>query len=119
MQTVTSSLASLDSWSNARWSEGIQIDELRQLDALTVLTQHSVYELIVLEADRGRVLVRGGRHFPEFTEASLMGSSAGGNFLKHLGIYRGLKLELATEDRHIVTSRIESARILARPLPAQ
>jgi hypothetical protein len=111
MQTVHS-LASLDSWSSARWSEGIQLDELRELDALTVRTQHSVYELIVLEAEQGRVLVRGGRHFPAFTEACLMGSSAGGNFLKQLGIYRGLKVEFLVDDRHIVTSPVETAHVL-------
>jgi hypothetical protein len=110
MEGITS-LASLERWSSAGWSEGIQIDELVELESLTVSTWHTVYEIIVLTGDTGKVLVRGGRYFPAYTAAQLVGSSVGGSFLKRLGIYRGFRLEFLLEDRRIVTSPVTSARI--------
>jgi hypothetical protein len=109
--------ASLDSWSADRWSDGLQIQELDELDAVTVRTRHSVYELIVLAGDAGHVLVRGGHYFPEFTPARLMGSSGCGTFLKRLGIYRGLQLEFLVNRRRIVTSPVESVQITPSGLP--
>jgi hypothetical protein len=108
-----SPLASLDLWSSAPWSDGIQLDELPELESLAVRTWNSVYELIVVCAHTGDVLVRGGRYFPVFTRVQLLGSSAGGSFLKRLGIYPGLRLEFLIDGRQIVTSPIESARILS------
>jgi hypothetical protein len=104
-------LASLDAWSSGRWSDGLQIQELDELDAVTVRTRHSVYEMIVLSGDAGQVLVRGGHYFPEFTPARLMGSSGWGTFLKRLGIYRGLRLEFIVNRRRIVTSAVESVQV--------
>jgi hypothetical protein len=104
-------LASLDSWSSARWSDGIQLDELAELEWLIVRTRNTEYELIVVGAHTGDVLVRGGRYFPVFTRARLQGSSAGGNLLKCLGIYPGLRLEFLVDGRQILTSPVESARV--------
>ena len=104
-------LASLDLWSTARWSDGIQLDEVAELESVTVQTRNSTYELIVVSAHDGDVLVRGGRYFPVFTRARLHGSSAGGNLLKRLGIYPGLRLEFLVDGRQILTSPVKSARV--------
>jgi hypothetical protein len=98
----------LESWSGIDWSEGIQIDELHELDALSIRTRNSTYELIVTGPDKGQVLVRGGAHFPAFTAATLRGSTIGGNILKRGGVYPGFRLELETGGRRIITSAVES-----------
>jgi hypothetical protein len=109
-------LTSLDLWSSACWSDGIQLDELPELESLAVRTWNSVYEQIVGCAHTGDVLVRGGRYFPVFTRVQLLGSSAGGSFLKRLGIYAGLRLEFLIDGRRIITSPVESARVASTPM---
>jgi hypothetical protein len=98
----------LDAWSRHVWIDGVQLDGLRNLDALAVRTQNNVYEIIVLDAAAGEILVRGGRFFPEPTRARLAGSSLGGSFLKLKGIYVGFCMEIHHGPPRIVTSRVES-----------
>jgi hypothetical protein len=52
--------------------------------------------------------VRGGKFFPEFTDAHVAGSSLGGSFLKLRGIYVGFCLELHRGTHTIVTSPVRS-----------
>ena len=85
------------------------------LDRLLVRTQNSLYEIIVRDAREGLVLVRGGRFFQAFTETRLAGSSFGGSFLKLLGIYVGLRMELLANGERIITSPI--AAIAVCPFP--
>jgi len=118
MEAVNPLAASLESWSRAGWQDGVQVDDLDELDAIIVRTQRSVYELIVLSCATGDVLIRGGRHFPRFTPVRVVGSSGWGTFLKRLGIYRGLRLELLMEDRRILTSPVESAEVQSSALSA-
>lgn len=100
--------AQLESWSGIDWSEGVQIDELHELDALSIRTRNSTYEIIVTAPDKGQILVRGGAHFPSFTAATLRGSTIGGSILKRGGVYAGFRLELETGGRRIITSAVES-----------
>jgi hypothetical protein len=86
----------------------LQVPDLAPLDRLVVRTCNHVYELIVLEPWRAAVLVRGGAYFPEFTRASVAGSSAGGGFLKLHGIYVGFRLELYTGSQAIITSPVRA-----------
>ncbi len=100
--------ALLDTWSGHHWQDGIQVETLDDLTNLKVVTENSTYELTIICAHTGEILVRGGRFFPEFTQARLAGSSMGGSFLKVRGIYVGFHMELHAENRSIVTSRVRS-----------
>jgi hypothetical protein len=47
-------------------------------DIIVVNTRGSVYELVVLPAAYGEVLVRGGGHFPEFRRVVFVGARVDG-----------------------------------------
>lgn len=97
--------AQLDFWTRRTWDDGVQIDQLRALDRLQVRTRNSVYDIIV--SGTGDVMVRGGRFFPEYTRAVILGSSLGGAFLKLGGIYRGFSMEIIFNGTRIVTSAVD------------
>jgi hypothetical protein len=99
-------VGTLDSWLSHSWEDGVQIDRLPDLHAIRVETLNSSYDLAVTSATRGEVLVRGGRYFPEWTSAVLLGSSMGGGLLKRHGVYVGLRMEFYWAGRRIVTSPI-------------
>ena len=98
--------ANLANWSSREWTDGVQINEMNELETLTVQTLNSVYEITVLSAHAGEVLVRGGRFFPVWTPAELSGASFGGSFLKLRGVYVGLKIEFLHDGQRIITSRV-------------
>ena len=98
--------AQLDFWTQRQWDDGVQVDQLRALDRLEIRTRNSIYEIII--GDTGDVLVKGGKFFPEFTRAVVLGSSLGGAFLKLGGIYRGFSMEIMFEGIRIVTSPVEA-----------
>jgi hypothetical protein len=98
--------AQLDFWTQRNWDDGVQVDQLRALDRLEVRTRNSIYEIIIGES--GDVLVKGGKFFPEFTRAVVLGSSLGGAFLKLGGIYRGFSMEIMFQGTRIVTSPVEA-----------
>jgi hypothetical protein len=85
-------------------SSGIGLTCLKPLTTLTVTTQNSTYRIVV----RGgtTLLVKGGRFFPEFTGARLAGSGFGGSLLKLDWIGVGLRMELWSAGRAIVTSPV-------------
>ena len=103
--------ADLATWSKHEWTEGLQIDGLRELDTLSVRTVNSVYEIIILHPRTAEVLVRGGKFFPQHTTVFLAGSSLGGSFLKLHGIYVGFKMEFHVGREAIVTSDVQSIEI--------
>lgn len=98
--------AVLDNWANAQWSDGCQVDEQPVFQALTVLTQNNLYELIVVDPSRGLVRLRGGQFFPDWREAQLAGCSLGGSFLKMRGIYAGFCMEFHVSGETIITSPV-------------
>lgn len=79
---------------------------MRALDRVEVRTRNSVYDIIIGET--GDVLVKGGKFFPEYTRAVVLGSSLGGAFLKLGGIYRGFSMEIMFDGTRIVTSPVEA-----------
>lgn len=103
--------AQLDFWTERTWDDGVQVDRLRALDRLQIHTRNSIYDIIV--GDSGDVLVKGGRFFPEYTRAVVLGSSLGGAFLKLGGIYRGFSMEIMFDGTRIVTSTVEA--VLSAP----
>ena len=98
--------ANLANWSSREWTDGVQINEMSELETLTVQTLNSVYEITVLSPHSGEILVRGGRFFPEWTPAELSGASFGGSFLKLRGVYLGLKIEFLHDGQRVITSRV-------------
>ena len=100
--------ALLDTWSGHEWTNGLQIDRMRDLETLTVKTENSTYEITILCGHKGEVLVRGGKFFPEFTRAQLAGCSLGGSFLKMRGVYIDFKMEFYWYQKRIITSYVQS-----------
>jgi hypothetical protein len=96
----------IDRWSDSSWDNGIQIECLRDLQSLKVRTRNSLYELTIISATEGLVLVRGGLHFPEWTPVGLSGSTLGGSFIKLKGIYVGFCMEFNLGDMRIFTTSL-------------
>jgi hypothetical protein len=109
--------ATLDAWLARDWSQGVHLPALEEFQQVQVCTQNTLYELVVVDRT-GEVRIRGGRYFPEWTAARLAGSTAGGSFLKRLGIIIGLQMEFEIGRRRIVTSPVRSIAVLQKPLTA-
>src|SRR5215471_13046291 len=103
--------ALLDTWSSHSWTDGVQLETVQDMETLSVHTENTAYEITVISGRTGDVLIRGGRFFPEFTAARIAGSSLGGSFLKLRGIYLGFSLEIHSDQRMIITSRIRNISI--------
>ncbi|PYS52962.1 MAG: hypothetical protein DMG13_14440 [Acidobacteria bacterium] len=89
----------------------MQLETMQDMDRLIVRTDNSTYEITLISARSGEILIRGGRFFPEFTPVRLAGSSLGGSFLKLRGIYLGFNLEIQVDRQLIVTSRVRKISI--------
>jgi len=88
-------------------TDGVRIDELKELDTLVVKTAHHTYEITIVSPSIAEVLIRGGTFFAKRTLARVVGASMGGSSsLKIRGIYVGLKIELQIGKTRIVTSRV-------------
>jgi hypothetical protein len=86
----------------------VSLDTCSPFEALFVTTKKNVYEIVVLSGRSGEVLVRGGRLFPNFQRAILLGSTAGGSALKMRCIEADLNVELSSDGKVIRTSRVQS-----------
>jgi len=113
--TAVPAAAVLSTWNSHSWDDGLRIDQLSGLDRLTVLTQHSTYEIVIVSPINGEVLVRGGEFFPEFTSVRLAGSTLGGSFLKMRSIHLGFRIEFSVGRGVIVTSPVRT--ISVAPVP--
>lgn len=85
-------------------TEGISLIALEPLTTLLVRTCNSLYRIVVLRGTT--VLVQGGRLFADVTVGDLSGSSFGGNLLKLAWIGVGLRMEIRSGGRRIVTSPV-------------
>jgi hypothetical protein len=110
-------IASLDMWAHHEWTDGVQVDRLRELDELAVQTRNSLYRMVLLEPLRGEVLVQGGRFFPEATRAQFSGCSLGGAFLKLRGIYVGFRMEIQVGLEMVITSDVRSVEVMSSGRP--
>jgi len=99
--------AILDTWFNDPWKNGVQIDKLADMQRVHVRTRYSLYEITVIDGRGGDILVRGGKFFPDLTEAHLAGATLGGSFCKMRGIYCGFKMELCRDGQRIITSDVQ------------
>ncbi|MBI2828229.1 MAG: hypothetical protein HYX77_03010 [Acidobacteria bacterium] len=95
--------------------EGMALQSLEAGTVLNVVTRHSGYRVVVLDPVRQRVLVTGGRLFPESIEVRFEGATAGGSMLKIGWIGTGLRLEMSKGLERITTSRVRSVTIESVP----
>src|SRR4029453_2663972 len=113
--TAVPAAAVLSTWNNHSWDDGLQNDKLSALDRLTVLTQHSTYEIVIVSPANGEVLVRGGEFFPEFTSVRLPGSTPGGSLLKMRSIHLCFRVEFGVGRGVIVTSPVRTISVASVP----
>ena len=90
-------------------TDTINLGACRDLDRILVKSRHSVYEMIVLSADRGAVMVRGGVFGAEFQRATVTGSTFGGSAVKRRAICVGRFLELQVDGKAFLTSSVQAA----------
>ena len=105
--------AVLDNWSGHRWANGVQVDQMEDMEKLVVQTRISLYEITFIDGPSGEILVRGGQFFPELTPARLAGATLGGSFCKMRGIYAGFRMEINANGQRTVTTPVESIGVLA------
>jgi hypothetical protein len=89
-------------------ANGVHLRDLEPMTTLIVHTRNSQYRIIVTPGDT--VLVEGGQFFPSLTEARFSGASVGGSFLKVGWIGIGLRMELQSDGRRIITSPVHDIR---------
>ena len=103
--------AMLDTWSNAPWTNGVQIEEMEDMQKLFVQTKNSLYEITVIDRWSGEILVRGGHLFPGLTPAQLAGATLWGSLLKIRGIYVGFAMEINAGDQRFLTTRVREIAV--------
>lgn len=98
----------LTGWLGCAWDNGLQIDHLQDLDAVRVETLNSTYDVAIVSAQTGEILVRGGRYFPDWTPVQFLGCSLGGSVLKRFGLYAGFRMEFSWAGRLVLTSPVRA-----------
>ena len=86
----------------------VDLESCSELEWIVVRTRSSEYDLLVLSGVAGDVLIRGGRVFPAFRRATVIGSIFGAQPVKLGSICVGLHLEVRVDGESVVTSRIQS-----------
>ena len=88
--------------------DGIDVRSLESGTTLLVHTRNTFYRLVVLNPARLMVLVKGGEHFRQETDARLIGATCGGSTLKGGWLGVGFRMDLWAGGRHIITSPVRS-----------
>jgi len=88
---------------------GIYLREVEPLTTIVVRTHNSCYRILI-EHDT-TAIVRGGAFFPEPTPARIDGSGFGGTLLKVGWIGVGLRMEIFTNGRRIITSPVRDVML--------
>jgi hypothetical protein len=94
---------------------GIDVRRLPEDTVLVVETHNSRYRMVM--TGRGsQATIHGGPYFQEETDVRIEGSALAGSLLKVGWIAVGLFMEVTSEDKRVVTSRVRS--IVVQPGPA-
>ena len=96
-------------------ADGLGLGDIDALTTVIVKTLNSLYRIVVLDPPRPRILIQGGRFFPEPTEAHLAGASFGGSLLKLAWLGCGLRMEICADGQRIVTSPVRSIEVSRKP----
>jgi len=86
----------------------IHVDSCEGQETIVITTRSSVYELVVRRAERGDVLVRGGKYFTEFSPVVFLGSIADDGSINLDTIDIGGRLKFAFGEQFVITSPVES-----------
>jgi hypothetical protein len=89
-------------------SRSVHIGSCSPSETIVVKTGSSVYEVVVLRADCGEVLVRGGTHFRTFCPALFVGSIRNDGAVERHTIDIGLRMKFYFERLVITTSAVQS-----------
>ena len=92
----------------------IDVRQLAEGTVLVVETHNSRYR-VVMTGRGSRATILGGSYFQEETDVRIEGSALAGSLLKVGWIAVGLFMEVASEDKRVVTSRVQS--IVVEPGP--
>jgi hypothetical protein len=85
----------------------LRLDSCPELEWITVKTQGSIYDIVVLSGESGAVAVRGGAFLPEFRHASFIGSLSRGIATNLGAVVVGLNLEFVINGRSLITSPVQ------------
>lgn len=96
---------------------GVETAGLPALTKLNVQTHNTHYQIILLDPNESTALVQGGRFFTHPSEVYLCGSSYGGTLLKMAWIGYGMRMEIMSKGRRIVTSPVVSVETVDLPGP--
>ena len=111
--TSDPSVSPLWLWQSIVWSEVVHMDRLAVCDRVTILTRHSTYEIVVVAPAEGKVLVRGGEFFREFTPVRLTGATLGGSFVRVRAVQIGFRVEFETGRGQVLTSPVRAIAVAA------
>jgi len=102
--------ATLDGFVNdLAGSPGISLRQVEPLTTIVVRTHNSCYRILITHDTTA--IVRGGAFFPEPTPARIDGSGFGGTLLKVGWIGIGLRMEIFSNGRRIVTSPVRGVTL--------
>jgi hypothetical protein len=91
--------------------EGVTLESCAPFDVISARTANTNYHFLVLDPNSGRVLLDGGKRFPEPIEATILGSSFGGSMIRMGWVGVGLRIELCANDKYIITSPVQQLAI--------
>ncbi len=89
---------------------GIHLRDVEPLTTIVVRTHNSCYRILLTHDGTGAI-VRGGAFFPDPTPARIDGSGCGGTLLKVGWIGVGLRMEIFTAGRRIITSPVRDVTL--------
>ena len=96
---------------------GIDVRRLPEGTVLIVETHNSRYRMVM--TGRGsRATIQGGPYFQEETDVRIEGSALAGSLLKVGWIAVGLFMEVTSDDKRVVTSRVRSIVVEPGPVAA-
>jgi hypothetical protein len=86
----------------------IDVASCAAFETIVAKTGSSVYELIILGNEPGKVLVRGGQYFTTFCRVLFVGSIRHGRAIERHSIGIGLRMKFYFENMAIITSAVQS-----------
>lgn len=89
--------------------DGIRLSKLKPGTKIVATTRNNVYRITVL--GDSKIVVQGGKYFPEPVEQLFYGSTWGGSMIKTDWIGHEMRMEISTQNRPIVTTPVLGAVI--------
>lgn len=100
-----------ESGPDLRSSEDVILSSLSAFDSITIRTQNSVYRILLLDPQTGRVLIDGGDYLAGPSEALLKGSASLRSAFKVGTISVGCRLEMWVDEKVFLTSPVKSVHV--------